>query len=90
MEVEIDASVVVSLLLQAIHTNGEFSSLIDDCKNLTKNIPQVQLKHCFREVNRCLDALAKFGANMDGNFVVFEYPPSLIVSLLYSDRMGLT
>ena len=90
VEVEIDASVAVFLLSQATHTNGEFSSLIDDRRNLMKNIPQVRLKHCFREVNRCTDALASFGANMEDDFVVFEYPPSLIVSLLYSDKMGLS
>ena len=90
VEVEIDASVAVFLLSQATHTNGEFSSLIDDRRNLMKNIPQVRLKHCFREANRCTDALASFGANMEDDFVVFEYPPSLIVSLLYSDKMGLS
>nr|POF22818.1 putative ribonuclease h protein [Quercus suber] len=59
--VEVDASVAVSLLSQDVQTNGEFSSLIDDCRNLMKSIHQVQLKHCFREANRCADAIAKFG-----------------------------
>jgi len=27
---------------------------------------------------------------MEDDFVVFEYPPSLIVSLLHSDKVGLT
>ncbi|KAK7829755.1 piezo-type mechanosensitive ion channel like protein [Quercus suber] len=58
--VEVDASVAVSLLSQDVQTNGEFSSLIDDCRNLMKSIHQVQLKHCFREANRCADAIAKF------------------------------
>ena len=49
VEVEIDASATVSLVSQATHTNDELSSLIDDCRNLMKNIPQVRLKHCFRE-----------------------------------------
>ena len=39
VQVEIDASVVISLLSQTSHTNGEFSSLIDDCRSLMKNIP---------------------------------------------------
>ena len=72
MEVEIDASIAVSLLSQATHTNGEFSSLIDDRKNLMKNISLVRLKHCFREANRYTDALTNFGANMEDDFVVFE------------------
>ena len=47
VEVEIDASAMVSLVSQATHTNDELSSLIDDCRNLMKNIPRVRLKHCF-------------------------------------------
>ena len=86
VEVEIDASATVSLVSQATHTNGELSSLIDDCRNLMKNIPQVRLKHCFREANRCTNALAKFGAYMEDDFIVFESLPSLIVSFLYSDH----
>lgn len=39
VEVESDALVAVSLLSQAIRTNGDFSSLIDDCRNLMRNIP---------------------------------------------------
>ncbi|XP_050254935.1 uncharacterized protein LOC126700793 [Quercus robur] len=38
VEVEVNASVAISLLSQDVHTNGEFSSLIDDYRNLMKNI----------------------------------------------------
>lgn len=55
-----------------------------------KNIPQVRLKHCFREANCCADALAKFGTNMEDDFVVFESPHPLIASLLQSDKLGET
>nr|POE45886.1 hypothetical protein CFP56_40924 [Quercus suber] len=37
--VEVDASVVIPLVSQANHANGEFSSLIDDCRNLWASIP---------------------------------------------------
>ncbi|KAK7821734.1 putative ribonuclease h protein [Quercus suber] len=90
VEVEVDASVAVSLLSQDVHTNGEFSSLIDDCRNLMKNIHQVWLKQCFREANRCADALAKFGTTMEEDFTMFESPPVFIINLLHSDKMGLT
>ena len=51
VEVEVDFLVAISLLSQTTHTNGELSFLIDDYRNLMKNIPQVRLKHCFREAN---------------------------------------
>lgn len=54
------------------------------------NIPQVRLMYCFREVNRCADALAKLGTNMEDDFAVFESPPSCIVNILHSNKLGLT
>jgi len=90
VEVEVDASVAISLLAQDIHTNGEFSSLIDDYRNLMKNIHQIRLKQCFREANRCADALAKFGTTMEEDFIVFESSPVFILNLLHYDKMGLT
>ena len=90
VQVEVDALVVISLLLQATHTNGEFSSLVDDCKHLMTNIPQVRLIHYFREANRCANALTNLGTNMEDDFTVFESPPPFIVNLLLSDKLGLT
>ena len=89
VQVEVDASAVISLLSQATHANGEFSLLIDDCKNLMESIPQVYLLHCFREANRCADSLAKFGTSMEGAFAIFESPP-FIAKLLHSDKLDLT
>ena len=90
VEVEVDASVAISLLFQDVHTNGEFSSLIDDCRNLMKNIHLIRLKQCFREANRCVDALAKFGTTMEEDFIVFKSSPVFILNLLHYDKMGLT
>ena len=90
VEVEVDASVAISLLSQDAHSNVEFSSLIDDCRSLMKNIHKVQLKQCFKEANRCADALAKFGSTMVEDFIVFESSPGFILNLLHFDKMGLT
>jgi len=90
VQVEVDTLVVISLLSQTTHTNGEFSSLVDDYRSLMKNIPQVRLLHYFREANRCADTLAKFGTNMEDDFTVFVSPPPFIVNILHSDKLGLT
>ena len=90
VQVEVDASVVISLLSQTTHTNREFSSLVNDCRSLMKNIPQVWLLHYFREANRCANTLAKFGTNIEDDFTVFESPPPFIVNLLHSNKLGLT
>ena len=89
VQVEVDASTVISLLSQATHANGEFSLLIDDCKNLMESIPHVYLLHCFREANQCADTLAKFGTSMEDAFAIFESPP-FIAKLLHSNKLDLT
>ena len=89
VQVEVDASAVISLLSQVTHANGEFSLLIDDCKNLMESIPHVYLLHCFREANRCADTLAKFGTSMEDAFAIFE-SPRFIAKLWHSNKLDLT
>nr|POF02114.1 hypothetical protein CFP56_56757 [Quercus suber] len=59
--VELDAIAAVSLLYNAC-TNGDFSILVDDCRDMLLQLPQVQILHCFREANCCVDALARMGS----------------------------
>ena len=54
----------------------------------------VQIQHCYREANKCADTLARRGALLPQDFVIFLEPPtevlfllSLNVSGLYSDRV---
>ena len=36
---------------------------------------RVQMKHCYREANHCVDWLAKFGAKWEQDFVIHDSPP---------------
>ena len=90
VEVEVDASSIVSLLANATETNSEIDSLVDDCRDMLKRIPQAQVKHCYSESNKCADRLARLGTDMEENFVVFDVPPHVIVSLLMLDKLGMT
>ena len=56
---------------------------MSDCKTELGNIPRVQIKHCYREANKCADALARRGALLSQDFVIF-LDPSAEVSLLLS------
>ena len=60
--VELDAIIAVSLISNNACTNGDFSILVDDCRDLLLQLPQVQILHCFREANFCADALARMGS----------------------------
>lgn len=88
VEIDIDVSAAISLSSHT-STNGELSSLINDGRNLMKNIPHVWLKHCYREATRCGKAFEKFGSNMEDDFVIFESPPSIIAALLHFDWLDL-
>ena len=90
LEVEVDASSVVSLLANAAETNSEIASLVDDCRDMLKIFPQARIKHCYREGNKCADRLARIGTEMEEDFVIFEAPPSVITPLLILDKLGTT
>nr|POE82959.1 putative ribonuclease h protein [Quercus suber] len=90
VEVEVDASSVVSVLANAAGTNSEIDPFVDECRDMLKRIPQARLKHCYRESNKCADRLARLGTEMEEEFFVFDTPPPVIVPLLFLDKMGTT
>jgi len=63
VEVELDAKAVVDMLVDSHYSNNAIAPLLEDCKYLISHIPQVRIKHCYREANRCADRLARKGAN---------------------------
>ena len=48
----------------------------------------VQVQHCYREANICADALARRGALLPQDFVVFLDPPMEVSLLLSLDSAG--
>lgn len=82
LEVELDAEVVVDLVLSNSISNRAYSSLLNDCRYLLSKFQQVQVKHVFREANRCAHGLAKRGRTQLVDFVVLNEPPSLELYLL--------
>ena len=76
VKLQLDAVATVSLMSCNARTNGDFSLLVDDCRDLLLQLPQVKILHCFREANCCADALARMGsANCDVE-ISFVTPPS--------------
>ena len=58
---ELDAKSLVEVLNKSSYCNNVISPLLDDCKLLIDQFPQVRVEHIFREANKCADHLAKFG-----------------------------
>jgi ribonuclease HI len=88
--IDLDAKLVVNLMVTSKSFNGENSALVDDCRELLTHIPHSQVQHCFREANRCADALAKRGVKLPQDFCVFYYPPPDITVILNHDILGLS
>ena len=83
MEIELDATVAISLVSSNVNSNGVLSGLVDDCRELLLRLPQVKLSHCFREANFCADVLAKLGSASSDLSLVFVSPPPVILQPLY-------
>ena len=90
LEVELDAKIIVELLENTNSTNIKISPLLHDCRFLLTRFTQVRVAHVYREVNRCVDLLAKQGYCMRVDFAIYDTPPSVELDrLLLADVNGL-
>ena len=48
----------------------------------------VKIQHCYREANKCANALARKGALLSQDFVIFLEPPADVSLLLSLDVIG--
>ena len=90
LEVELDAKAVADLMNNAISLNADYATIVADCKQLLSQIPQVKVSHCYREANRCADALARLGYSTSLNVMFFNSPPPNVLNVFLSDLYGLS
>ncbi|KAL0007480.1 hypothetical protein SO802_008982 [Lithocarpus litseifolius] len=57
-------------------------------RDLVTTFPELRIKQWFLEANHCVDRLAKAGARLQQDFVVFENPLSEVVLPLLYDSAG--
>nr|POF21349.1 putative ribonuclease h protein [Quercus suber] len=62
---ELDAKLVVVLFKKDMEKFNGIDVLVADCREGFKEIPMVRIQHCYRETNKCADALARRRALMD-------------------------
>ena len=62
LEVEMNAKILVDMLIDTNNVNIAICPLVDDCRHLASQFLQVRFKHCYREANRCADSLARVGS----------------------------
>ena len=51
-------------------------------------IPRTRVQHCYREANKCVDALARRGTLLSQDFVIFHSPLADVSLLLRLDAVG--
>ena len=57
--VELDAQVIVNLVLSKKPINCSYSPLLNNCRYLLRQFHHIKIIHVFREVNRCADNLVR-------------------------------
>ena len=79
VEIELDSKLVMDLMKkEPDHPNG-IDVLVADCRKFLKDIPQVRTSHCYREANKCVNVLARRGALLSQDFIIFLAPPPLLM-----------
>lgn len=71
--VELDAKVILELVLSNNNSNKAYSPLLNDCMFLLNRFQHFKINHVFREANRAADKLAKDGCSSTFDFVILDY-----------------
>ena len=87
--VELDAKAVVDVLRNYSYDNRIISPIMDDCRQLVLCFQQIQIKHCYRQANRCADMLAKMGVEQEIELLNLLSLPMDILQILQDDKDGL-
>ncbi|KAL0016968.1 hypothetical protein SO802_004037 [Lithocarpus litseifolius] len=68
--------------------NRNLSLDMEIVKLLASRIPQIHIKHCFRQANRCANSLARMSFSIDVDFSSFDSPPVDLVDVFEDDLNG--
>ena len=53
-----------------------------------QRIPRVRVQHCYRQANKCADALARRGVVSPQDFLLYQLPPVDVAMLASLDAVG--
>lgn len=80
--IELDALIVISYFVNDYRVHPRLINLVGDCRSLLQHIPSYSMPHIFREGNKCMDVLARFGGSLSFYFVIFSNPPDFVMDLV--------
>ena len=81
---------IVDLLQKEDGCQNCIDALVSDCKTELRAILMVKIQHCYHEANKCANALARRGALLSLDFVIFLDPQGEVSLLLSLDSTGVT
>ena len=85
VKIEFDAIIMLGWVSGNHSSNSHHFSLIMDCRTHINQIPQVKMKHCYRESNKCVDVLARMGAGSSQDLLLFDSLHMELSMLLFYD-----
>ena len=88
IEIELDAKLVIDLLEKdGDYPNGN-DIIVADCREGLRKFSSVKIQHCFRELHKGTDALARKGALFSQDFTVFSQLPMDVALRISLDSAG--
>ena len=79
----------MDVVLNSDYVNIVVSPLLDDCKQLLSCFQQVQIRHYYRQANRCADVMARMGSDQPVDYIVFHSPHEDVLEAFKVDCNGL-
>ena len=88
--VELDAKIIVQLLISNKNSNNAYSPLLNDYRFLLSQFQHFKVNHVYWEANRAADKLAKEGCTCPFDCVILDFPNSKeLCNILCSNASGL-
>ena len=88
MILELDAKLIVELMQKEDCNQNSIDALVRDYKSGLREIPLVQIQHCYHKANKCANMLARKGSLLSQDFVVFLDPQQMLPFYLVWTLLG--
>ncbi|PNX95557.1 ribonuclease H [Trifolium pratense] len=90
VELSIDSKAVVHVVISGRTQGADGYAIVKKIRRLLKMDWNVKILHEYREANKCADALANIGCNLDHEVIFYEACPMEIGYILLADQLGIS
>lgn len=90
IELCVDSEVVVNSIKGEGVGCASGCHLVKQIRKLLRGNWIIQIKHIYREANKCADLLANLGCDQHCSMVVYEQPPVAVLQALNADVLGVS